>query len=161
MLEYVDAWDPRWLAEAVPLVGAYGLVTGNQLEVSPDGVPGDVFDFATPSSWVMPRELWTKLGGMDEDFDYHLDTEFLGKVNAARVKRIHLVEHGALARASRWLAEVGRWSTIAATPADRPMVLRTNNPGGMMARIRENEHVLARSRELHEEMKRRYGCVPW
>ena len=120
-----------------------------------------VFDFPTPSSWVMPRELWLRLGGMDEAFDYHLDTEFLGKVNAAGVKRIHLTDRGGLGRGSAWLAEVGRWSTIAVTRHERPLVYRTHNPAGMMARIRSDPEVLARSRALHEEMKRRYGCVPW
>lgn len=162
ILEDDDWWEPGWLAVAVAYLPRFDLVTGNQLAVDLSGEPLYIFDFPTPSSWVMRKALWLELGGMDETFRFHVDTEFLGKVNAAGKKRAHIVESGAAERQNlEWLERVGQRSRIFTSVSPRPLVNRTINPAGGLWLAQSDESAKRISQREHDIMRQRYGKTPW
>lgn len=156
-----DAWDPKWLAIAADFVGRFDLVSSSQNLVDLSGRWVSVFDFAVPSTWVMRRGLWEELGGMDQGLWCHADTDFLGKVNAARGRRLHLVERGARSRRAPMLEEVARRSAIAETCDGAPLVTRSVNPGGITETIRRDRLAGRDSARVHEILRARYGHYPY
>jgi len=156
-----DRWDPRWLASATQHVGRFELVSASQQLIDLSDNPVAIFDFAVPSTWVMCREVWEASGGMDEALWCHADTDFLGRVNAAGRRRLHIVERGAAARASKMLKEVARCSAILEASELKPLVTRSVNPTGITVAIRTNRDAAATSLEIHRILLKRYGCFPY
>jgi len=182
-LEDDDIWHPQKLEyQLAALAQGYGFVSCSQREVTPDGSYVRVNDFPTMSGWIMPAQTWRDVGPMDESFKWHIDNEWLGRLNAAGKKRLHLAEHAAvpqhhelnmgtgeqlivseLSKARSWLAQVGKFSKLAMTDdLLEPLVTRTVNPGGGMARIATDPIANAESFEEHRRMWETNGAViPW
>ncbi len=179
-LEDDDHWNDKRLEYGLAaLEQGYDFVSSNQREVTVDGSYVRVNDFPTPSSWLMPRATWDAVGPMDETFKWHLDTEWLGRLNTAtpiratmidayratakpsHFKRIHFVEKGAGANPRDWLSNVMRFSQAAETEEREPLVNRTVNPEGGMAKIARDPVANAESREEHARMAAKFGCYPW
>ncbi|TXL75409.1 glycosyltransferase [Vineibacter terrae] len=158
-LEDDDLWEPKRLAYGLAVLGRYDVVTCNQREVSEDGTFVRINDFATPSGWLLPRSLWARLGGLDESFRFHVDTEYLGRMNAAGVRRLHLLEAGAHGRP--WIDNVARFSDLAHTSEPAPLVVRTVNSRGGMAQIAAGGEAGRRSQLEHQWLQEKYGHVPW
>ncbi len=156
-----DRWDPRWLTIATHFLADFDLVSSSQTMVGLSGEFVETFDFAVPSTWVMRRGVWEGVGGMDEEFWCHADTDLLGRVNAARWRRVHLVEGGVRGRKSTMLRQVARHSAIAEMADPNPLVTRTVNPGGITEEIRRGRSARRYSRENHEKMMERYGYFPF
>jgi hypothetical protein len=127
--------------------------------VTEKGVFERINDFATPSGWLLRRKTWDMLGPFDETIRFHVDTEFLGRVNAAGLRRIHLVEECATRRP--WLDQVARFSLIMKTNRAAPLVTRTINSGGGMCLIARDSEAEAQSQQEHERIFRRFGTIPW
>jgi len=171
-LEDDDIWEPWKLEAQVPFLPFRGLVTCNAREVDTDGGYHRINDFPTPSGWATTRDIWEDIGGMDEGFKWHVDTEWLGRANAAGVSRVHVVERGGGGGKSGrpWLEHVRKNSLLAESPHDLPLVVRTVNPDGGMQRIARAAALPPRdpgrldadqSEAEHVEMMRRFGVVPW
>lgn len=161
-LEDDDTWEPGKLAYQLPLLERFDFVSCNQREVAEDRMTWlRVNDFATPSGWVMKRALWDELGGMDETFKFHVDTQFLGKLNAAGKKRIHLVEEQPDWQKRPWLGYISKHSIVATTQEREQLVQRTVNSKGGMARIQSDPAARAISEEEHRRMIEMFGAVPW
>lgn len=181
-----DTWrDHDKLGYQLELLAKHDFVSCNQREVDEDGRFIRVNNFATPSGWVMKREVWEKVGPMDETFRYHVDTEWLGRANAAGVNRCHLVPAGTNDDAG-WLVNVARHSAIAALDEiTEPMVDRfVSEEGGMSAIRKDRERIATELKAAgpptnldatlasgmtpwcvsvreHHVMAERYGNVPW
>lgn len=133
-LEDDDYWEREKLECQLPLLAKHGFVSCNQRETDVQGAFIKVNNFATPSGWLMPRETWEKVGPFDTAFRYHLDTDWLGRLNQSGISRVHLVEEGCAK--DSWMAEVGKRSALAATnEIHRPLVNRFVHPGSGMAAI--------------------------
>ena len=159
-LEDDDRWLPRRLVYGLAHLARYDLVTANQLEVSADGTFRRIFDFPTPSGWLLRRTTWELLGPLDETLHYHMDSDYLGRVNARPLQRLHLVERNAeISR--RKLQRVARFSDIAPTAEPGPLVIRTMNDGtGKMARIGHDAAAKEQSDAEHDLLRSRYGRMP-
>lgn len=162
-LEDDDLWEPKRLAIGLTAmrISQAPFASSNQIEVRPDGTVLRINDFATPSGWLIAREVWQQIGGMDTLFRWHVDTEFLGRLNQAGVRRIHLVEGRRTPQIRPWLVSVARHPDLYFTNEPHPLVVRAVNPHGGMARIASDPRAAQESRNEHEELMRRYGEIPW
>lgn len=155
-----DIWRPDKLACQLPLLGDFEMVTCVQREVDERGNFIRVNEFPTPSGWLMRRATWDRVGPMNETFRFHVDTEWLGRARVAGVKRVHLVPEGHVA--GPWLNNVALFSKVAATNGTtEPLVTRTANMKGGMARIHAEPGARAQSEMEHRRMVEAFGSVPW
>ena len=157
-LEDDDRWHPRRLEYGLACLGEFDLVTCNQLEVDAQGRPLGVNDYPTPSGWLLPRAAWERVGPFDDTFTF-VDSEFLGRVNAGRRRRVHLVEEGATFR--KGLVQVARYSAVRQTTERAPLVVRAVNAGGVVAALAQQEAARRRHEEDCRRMVAKYGAIPW
>lgn len=159
-LEDDDYFEPRYIETALAaLEQGYSIVTSSKREVNEQGAFLRYNDYPSPSGWLMRRSTWNSLAGLDESYRWHLDNDFLGKATKAGEKRIHLVEANAPARP--WLVNVAKVSAIAQTSDREPLVVRTANSKGGMARIATDPECAAQSQAEHARLEATYGGIPW
>ena len=157
-LEDDDCWHPRRLEYGLDCLAEFDVVTCNQLEVDPQGKSLGVNDYPTPSGWLLPRVTWERVGPFDETYTF-VDSEFLGRVNAGRRRRVHLVEEGATFR--KGLVQVARYSAVRQTKEGVPLVVRAVNAGGVVAALAQQEAARRRHEEDCRRMVAKYGAIPW
>jgi hypothetical protein len=171
VLEDDDAWKPAFLETALAALADCDFVSSSQMLVDRHGLPLEVMYFPTPSGWAMPRALWQEIGGFNERLQYHVDVEWIGRLNQSGKRRAHLVESGfPLDRAfldehRRWLAHLAkgqphpvklvqhRWPT--------PLVVRTQNEAGGTGQIRRSADAADRSKREMAALRKRFGQTPW
>jgi glycosyltransferase involved in cell wall biosynthesis len=137
------------------------LVSCNSREIDEYANFVRVNNFPTPSGWIMKRGLWEKIGGFDESFRWHVDTEWLGRANAAGATRLHLINEGNLDE-RKWLPNIAQYSgVVALSDEPEPLVGRLVNPAGGMATIARDPVAQAESRREHERFLQKWGEVPW
>ncbi len=161
ILEDDDQWYPEKLAYQLPLLKDHDFASCNQREVDVYTNFQRVNNFATPSGWLMKREVWEKVGPMDETFKWHVDTEWLGRLNRTGLKRVHLINSGE--RDPRgWLPHIAKHSEVVEhLDVTEPLVARTVNPDGGMSRIAKDPEAAAESETEHQIMLFTFGEVPW
>jgi glycosyltransferase involved in cell wall biosynthesis len=129
-----DLWHEKKLEIQLSLMltGGFDFVSCSQHEFDPSRNQSHINNFPTPSGWIMKQDVWRKVGGFDETFRFHLDNEWLGRLNKVGVKRVHLVPAGT-EDPDNWLATLSRYSKIAVVTAIRePLVSRyVASDGGM------------------------------
>ncbi|MBK7042381.1 MAG: glycosyltransferase family 2 protein [Rhodanobacteraceae bacterium] len=170
-LEDDDLWEPRYLERALAQIGRFGFVSSTQLERSIGGVVVKIIDYATPSSWVMPRATFDRIGGFDESYRWHLDSEWIGRLNEQRIPRLHFVEATAPIELDQirsvriLLANIiecaGDSITLLRHESPWPLVMRTVHPGSGMAQIQASEAKLAQSQAECQRLQARFGNIPW
>ena len=175
MIEDDDCWHPKRLEYGLQFLPGYEFASCNQLEIDTDNRPQNLNDFPTPCGWLMRRGLWNAVGPMDEEHQYHLDTDWLGRLNkhlhATGGRRCHIVEAGvpvpfdAIVKDRPQLPTLIRWmpvgSAIFRTSEQTPLILRTIHPDSGMAKIRTDEKAGQQSALEHEIMLKKYGYYPW
>jgi glycosyltransferase involved in cell wall biosynthesis len=171
LLEDDDQWRSRHLELALGALSALDFVSASQRCVDPAGIQIGVFGPATPSGWVMPRRVLDKVGLFDEAFRFHLDSEWLGRLNRAIAERGHFVEGSDLPLAQflgnrpelRTLLESVRPAKIALLrgPGHYTQVVRTENPQGGVSSIKANEELARISLREYAAIERKYGHIPW
>lgn len=157
-LEDDDYWELKRIGYGLPLIEKYDLVTSNQGEVDEDGAFVQINDYPTPTGWLVKRDTFLRVGLFDPEFSYP-DSEWLGRANAAGLKRIHLIEAGAPKRPG--LQHVARHSHIGNTSERNPLILRTINPDGVMGRTQKQGAMHAKWQRDMELLKQKYGGIPW
>jgi hypothetical protein len=170
-LEDDDLWEPRYLERALKEFSRCGFVSSTHLERTVDGVVVKILDYPTPSSWVMPRATFDAVGLFDENFRWHLDSEWLGRLNALKIPRIHFVEATAPIDPEAILATRvnlgavlrfgGEALSFLRHESPWPLVMRTVHPGSGMAQIAASEAKAAQSKAEYERLGDLYGCIPW
>jgi len=153
--------DDRWLSSKttaeLPHLNTAPFVSCSQREVTEDGTLTGRCDYPTPSTWLMLAEVWDRVPHFDEDTRFFVDTEWLGRLNEAKVPRVHLVEAGVVPTPNH-LHQVGRFSEVVGCLAELP-VTRTVNTRGGMAEVRGAARDAA---DLEAQViRRRFGCDPW
>lgn len=164
-LEDDDHWAPRRLYDTYSLAESNDttLVTCNQREVDPEGNYLRINDFPTPSGWLVRREAVPWWPWFDETFRFHVDTHFLGRANAAGLKRVHVVDadaEGWSPETRLWLAYVSKHSVIKPLTPE-PLVTRTANPDGGMGQIARGGEAKDVSEAEHRRFLDLWNEVPW
>jgi hypothetical protein len=157
-LEDDDYWEAKRLEYGLNWLGRADLVTCNQREVNEDGGFVALNDYPTPSGWLMPRVTWEAVGPFAEDFTF-VDSEWLGRVNTTRLRRVHLVEAGNPDRPG--LRSVAKSSELASTGERDPLVLRTANPRGVVGTAHSEEVARLRHEGDVKRLVERFGEIPW
>jgi glycosyltransferase involved in cell wall biosynthesis len=182
VLEDDDEWMPPFLEVALAAAEKCAFVSSNQMEMA--GAAERIADYPTPSGWVMPVQTWTAVGKFNEEYRWHVDSEWLGRLNERAVVRVHLVEAGAplpsetarrslmdllpgRARAKR--ARRGLLRVIEATEHvrivrhehERPLVVRHRHVGSGMELIKRADELASASRAEKERLRARFGSPPW
>jgi glycosyltransferase involved in cell wall biosynthesis len=166
-LEDDDRWHPNFLKRVLGVIAERDFVSSSQLEVLPNGPVIRIFDFPTPAGWFMRRELWDEMGGLNPEYKYHFDNDWLGRITNAGKRRVHLVEAGAPLDPEKMrttrpdLHRVKMNSAIGYLAENVPLVTRTVNPQGGMTSIKTNSEAASRSREERIRLAEIYGRVPW
>lgn len=170
-LEDDDRWLSGHLAVALECLAQSQFVSTTQLEVDGSGTIVRINDFPTPSGWVMPRSTWERVGRFDPQFRYHLDNEWLGRLGASALSRIHITEATApaqLALAAQvrpWLANVvtygGGQVRLARHHHALPNVVRLIHPGSGMAQIANEPAKQQASLDEIARLQATFGRLPW
>lgn len=170
-LEDDDLWEPTYLERAIAQFGQFQFVSSTHLERTVDGTIVRIQDYPTPSSWVMPRATLERVGGFDPDYRWHLDSEWIGRLNALRTPRMHFVEATApieldaisSVRPTLWaiLQSAAEFTSFLRHESPWPLVMRTVHPGSGMAQIAASEAKQAQSKEEYQRMMQRFGGIPW
>ena len=157
-LEDDDYWEAKRLEYGLNWLERTDLVTCNQREVNEDGGFVALNDYPTPSGWLLPRATWQTVGPFAEDFTF-VDSEWLGRANAAHLRRVHLVEAGNPDRPG--LRSVAKYSELASTRERDPLVLRTTNPRGVVGTAHSEEAARLRHERDVKRLVERFGDIPW
>jgi hypothetical protein len=172
ILEDDDVWLPGHLERSLGALQDRRLdfVSTTQLQVDEAGEIASVFDFPTPSGWVMRRAVWQTVGPFDPSYRYHLDNDWLGRLAARGFRRGHLVECTAPLD-PRWMAvrpwlhhvltNGGPHSTLLRHDQPTPLVRRMVHAGSGMSAVASDAASHSASRQEYERLAHTYGRVPW
>jgi glycosyltransferase involved in cell wall biosynthesis len=162
ILEDDDAWHWRKIElqlSALRDPKQARFASANQMEVDPPAYAARINDFATPSGWLMHRETWEAVGPLNESFRWHVDNEWLGRLNALRVPRVHLIEHS---RGPRYLfPDLVKRSDVRATDERLPLVLREAHYDAATMRITGNLALQLQSWDEYRRLIESFGEIPW
>ena len=172
ILEDDDHWLPGHLEKSLRALHERELdfVSSTQLQVDEAGEISSIFDFPTPSGWVMRRTVWESVGPFDTSYRYHLDNDWLGRLAARGFRRGHLVECTAPLE-PRWmmmrpwlhhvLTNGGPHSTLLRHDQPSPLVQRMVHAGSGMAAVANDGAAQSTSRHEYERLAHTYGRIPW
>jgi hypothetical protein len=172
ILEDDDQWNAGFLFCAVSMLREdFDFSSSTQLEVTPDRKIIRVTEFPTPSGWVMRRALWDRVGLFNEEYRFHLDNEWLGRLGETDARRVHLCEattpmdYNTLAQSRPFLGELlqkGKPKVeLARHDSPWPLVTRLCHPGSGMAQVRDNDAARERSDAEAAQLEKRFGHRPW
>jgi glycosyltransferase involved in cell wall biosynthesis len=162
ILEDDDLWHCRKIALQLSVLreqAGIRFVSANQLEVDLAVGVARLNDFPTPSGWLIHREIWDAVGPLNESFRWHVDNEWLGRLNASGISRVHLVEESGRSRAL--FPTLVKRSAVRETDEAFPLVLREVHADAATARIARTPAFKRQSRDEHHRMIDRFGEVPW
>lgn len=175
-LEDDDIWHPKKLDESLIALNSFDFVSSNQMEFIMDSNGLRLFqkinEYPTPSGWMMTREKFNEIGIFDVAYKYHLDTEWLGRLNRSEMTRCHMVEkycpsksifsvleHRMRLSHVMLLSSIG--SCIWNTNEDHPLVYRAVHPGSGMDKIATDEQANKISTEEHRRIHDVNKNHPW
>jgi glycosyltransferase involved in cell wall biosynthesis len=171
ILEDDDQWHPVFLGYALNMLEQSDFVSSTQLEVSPDNNIIRIFDFPTPSGWVMKRKTWEAVGNFNESYRWHLDNEWLARLAENGATRVHLVEASApielnyvdavRPQLAACLRHGGPNVRLARHSVPWPLVKRLVHPKSGLARIVTDPTLSAESKGEFDLLFRKYGRIPW
>jgi glycosyltransferase involved in cell wall biosynthesis len=165
VLEDDDWWGPRHLEFAIPRLDDFSFVSTVSLIYDENGAYQGIKDFPTPSGWIMRRSLWAEIGPFNEEYRYHLDSEWLARLNRTGHRRCHLVEATArLSRLGLWRRDLRHFYTYAPAGSrlDRldgapPQVHKLLNRGGGTSQIAAGGGAQDRSRAERRRLDAQFG----
>jgi glycosyltransferase involved in cell wall biosynthesis len=169
-LEDDDRWQPNYLAVVGQVLEGADFISSNQMEFDADGNILRYLDFPTPSGWFMRRTTMEQVGEFNEAYRYHLDNEWLGRLNVSGLNRVHLVDFHVPSEAQRLRDErIDIYLVLEAT-ASRcrvlrhqfpfPLVQRYVHPNSGMAQIDQFEASKKASLQEYENLKQTFGRIP-
>lgn len=170
ILEDDDEWHPDFLAVAMGALKRAEFISSTQLQFDARGEIICVFDFPTPSGWVMEKKVWESVGPFNENYRFHLDNEWLGRLAESGAKRAHLVESTApldqyWMMLRPWLHNVltqgGPTSSLLRHQSVIPLVRRLVHEGSGLHSIKVDLSARERSKLEHTWLMKRFGRIPW
>jgi|ERR1700733_585429 len=171
ILEDDDEWHNEFLAVAIEALKQVDFISSTQLQVDAQGQAVCIFDFPTPSGWVMRRKVWESIGAFNESYRLHLDNEWLGRLGESGFKRGHLIE--ATAPLDRrimmihrptlnlYLTQSGPSSGVFRHQFLIPLVRRLVHEGSGLHSIGVDSAAKEQSKIETAQLKERFGRVPW
>lgn len=157
-LEDDDRWHPRKCELMLPhLETAHFVSCSQQLVQGGDSV--GINDYPVPSGWMMPASLWKQVGGFDTSYRWMFDMEWLGRLNARKVSRVHLTNRG-LPRQGK-LGHVALHAEVVTTDIPELLVIRSVNPDGGMVTIEKGGVAAAEATVEVAKIRERFGNCPW
>ena len=170
-LEDDDRWQPDYLQVAARALAVGGFVSSNQIIYDEHGDIIRFFDFPTPSGWIMTYDTMAKVGEFNESFRYHIDNEWLGRLNLSGVTRVHLLERYAPTDVTvltkdrdhiRQLLEVTQNRVhILRHEFPFPLVQRFSHSNSGMAQILMNEDKQRISVGEYDRLQQTFGAIPF
>lgn len=172
ILEDDDQWNQGFLFCAMAMLKEdFDFCSSTHLEVTPEGKIIQINEFPTPSSWVMRRTLWDRVGLFDEDYRIHVDNAWLGQLGETDARRVHLCEATTpmdynvipVSRPSlALLLQNGKPKVeLARHDLPWPLVVKLCHPGSGMAQVRTTDSARERSEFEKTRLRNRYGHLPW
>ncbi len=163
-----DVWRDDFLEMTLSYVDPFDFIASSQREDYPDGTLHEFHDYGTPNSWVMTRDLWDRVGAMDEYFDLHLDVDFLGRLNKTDARRV-FIHHGdvfdnvyeMLRDRDRLVIMIGQMppGSMFVSSGETPLVTRLRHDSSVMGGIRTKDKDTDLSRRMHDRLHELYGDV--
>ena len=170
-LEDDDQWSPEFLHVATSMFKRFDFVSSTQLLIDPFGKVIKILDFPTPSGWVMPRATYERVGGFNEEYRWHIDNDYLGRVVELGLRRAHLVEATApidpqaVSDARPRLRQVTKFCgdgvELVRHNSPWPLVARMEHPGSGMDKIDTDDATFQESQREYQRLEQRFGSVPW
>ena len=170
-LEDDDQWMPAFLYFAMQNIMLCDFVSSTQAEFNESNNFIRVNYFPTPSGWFMPISTLKKVGQFNEDYRFHLDNEWLGRLSEAKLKRIHMVESNTLiqnidarmvqSKLKNVLQFSGGFCNLTHHNSPAPLVRRLVHSNSGMANIARNKECLEISKMELRALRNRYGFIPW
>jgi len=171
-LEGYDWWHQEFLRYSLKALEDAEFVSSSHLEMDRTEVRG-VNDYPILSSWVMRRRLYDEVGPFADDYPYHLDQEWLGRLGAATTaikRRVHLVEATApidptlqyLQRANlSLLTSQAQAVQLVRHPEAIPLVRHWVADDPVQYRISSSAEFRKASEDEYTRMIERFGRIPW
>lgn len=159
-LEDDDLWRPCKATVQLPYLNQAPFVSCSQRLLSESGEVLGANDYPVPSGWMMEAGLWSRVGGFDLGLRWLVDTDWLGRLNDLRVRRLHLIPSGDTHSPNK-LGFVSRHSEVVKCGEHAFLVDRTANESGGMATIANQVGAGAEADEEAASLRRRFGCDPW
>lgn len=173
IIEDDDQWNTNFLKLVLRAFETQHIdfISSNQLEIDMTGKIIRINDFPTPSGWIFKREILEKVGFFSENFKWHLDNDFLGRINKLGISRGHFIEKFApidvnLARQVRpWIANIfdsckGKIKFLRHHYSS-PLIIRQVHPESGTFRIDRNKKLKTESQTETKKLTELYGNVPW
>lgn len=98
-LEDDDQWHPCYLelahkalTQPLPEGDMPGFVSSTQMEENTQKLVIRVNDLASPSGWLMYKNTLITVGNFNEEYHWHPDIDWLGRLGQHAIPRIHMVE---------------------------------------------------------------------
>ena len=171
ILEDDDQWSPNFLEAGFLVLDHTDFVSSTQLEVEESGEIIGIVDYPTPSGWLMKRAVWDAVGGFNEAFQWHIDSEWLGRLSDTGFARGHLIEATApldemliadiRPHLSYYLLYSGANARLFRHSSPIPLISRLRHAGSGMDQIRKGGPVSDQSKNEYEEMRKTFGRIPW
>jgi glycosyltransferase involved in cell wall biosynthesis len=170
-LEDDDRWHPRFLEFAYKALASAGFSSSTQLEVDDKEAIVRINDFPTPSGWLMPLTTLRTVGEFNENFRWHLDNEWLGRLTKNNIPRVHLAEatapidYGLMSQVRPWLANVikvgGPLCRVVRHDEPFPLVRRMVHARSGLGQIRESKELQSESQREYQTIISQFGTIPW
>ena len=169
-LEDDDEWTNNFLSTAFKAIEHAQFISSTQLEYDENQEILRINDFPTPSGWFMKVEVLQTIGEFNENYKYHLDNEWLGRLAESSISRGHLIECTApkdskYLNIRPWLLNVltygGLNINLLRHNFPYPLVRRFIHSRSGMAQINTNPHSLNISKIEQNNLHLRFGHIPW
>ena len=172
-LEDDDTWNSNYLSCTLNALAQSkaGFISSTQLERDENNSVIRINDFPTPSGWLMTKKTLAKVGKFSEEYKFHLDNEWLGRLSESRTQRIHLVEStaptlpGPIQQIRPWLNNVlvqsGGFVKIVRHEDPYPLVNRLVHSRSGMAKIAADPALKLISLEENKKLFGRFKRIPW
>ena len=168
-LEDDDEWMPFYLECAIQALNENGFVSSTQAEYNENDILVKINDFPTPSGWMMPYSTLSRVGLFNEQFRFHLDNEWLGRLSETKILRVHLMESTAPIEDFQFVRplllnlinEPSKCCQLVRHFSPYPLVKRLLHTKSGMYQIQTNAAFRDLSRHEKAVLKSRFGRVPW
>ena len=170
-LEDDDQWEQNYLQNAFKYLEESEFISSTQAEYNENGVFVRINDFPTPSGWFMHAKTLHRVGRFNEEFKFHIDNEWLGRLKQKSVKRVHLIEATApvnelyCRQVRPWLSNIINFSeglcVLKRHTSPYPLVRRLIHKNSGMASIARDHNLQRISTTEQIRLRQIFGTIPW
>lgn len=170
-LEDDDQWEQNFLQNALMHLEKSDFVSSTQAEYTENGFFVRINDFPTPSGWLMRADTLHSVGKFNEEFKFHIDNEWLGRLRQKSFKRVHLVEATApvdeihCRQVRPWLSNIinlsGGQCVLKRHTSPYPLISRLRHENSGIAQIARDPVQNQISSTEVSRLREMFGSIPW